>query len=120
VRSCSAIRPRSLSLEANGFLALAEFDKPINGGNNDEVIDRRDLIFNKLRLWQDRDHDGVSDQGELLLLQIQGAGIVEIGLKYKESKRVDEFGNTFRYRGKVKVNNATLDKTIWDVFLIRG
>jgi hypothetical protein len=95
----------------NGFLALAEYDKPQNGGNGDGLIDKNDTIFASLHLWQDSNHNGVSESSELHALS--DLHIYSISLDFKESWRTDQYGNKFRYRAKV---NAT--RWAWDVFFV--
>jgi hypothetical protein len=104
--------------DKNGFAALAEFDFPAQGGNNDGVIDSHDSIFYSVRLWQDRNHNGVSEPDELHTLE--QLGLASIELTYKESKRRDEHGNWFRYRAKVKdKGGAQFGRWAWDVFFVK-
>ena len=104
------------STTRNGFVALAEFDLPENGGNSDGLITKNDAIFNSLLLWQDANKNGVSEPSELHALKQFGLKTIE--LDYKEERRTDEYGNQFKYRSKVKDNkDAQMGRWAWDVIL---
>ena len=78
--------PQPQSEEPNGFAALAVFDRRVNGGNENGLLDPDDTVFSFLRLWIDKNHDGISQPEELFTLPT--VGLFAINLHYRESKRV--------------------------------
>jgi hypothetical protein len=65
---------------SNGYEALRAHDHPSYGGNGDSEIDRKDRIWSRLRLWVDRNHDGLMTSNENYTLS--AANVVSISLDY--------------------------------------
>ncbi len=61
------------TLASSGFVALAEFDE-----NSDNRIDSGDSVFADLRIWQDVNHNGISEADELSSLADSGVESISL------------------------------------------
>ena len=61
------------SFTGSGFADLAAYDS-----NHDGRIDASDLIFSKLKVWQDANQDGVAQPGELHSLADEGIASISL------------------------------------------
>lgn len=94
------------STEKTGFEELKELDT-----NNDGIIDSKDADFNKIRLWQDLNENGVTDEGELKTAT--EAGIKSI---LTNSYKMNEINNNniITEKATVVYNDGTT-KDLYDV-----
>lgn len=85
----------------NGFEALRFIETPSYGVITppDGIIDARDVMFRRLVLWTDRNHNGESEPDELQSLD--QAGLVSIATDYTVVGRRDRYGNEFRQMGRL-------------------
>jgi hypothetical protein len=79
---------------SNGFIALGVLDT-----NGDGRIDAADEAFGRLKMWRDWNRDGISSADDLVPLS--SVGITALSLDYALSRKLDRWGNLFRYRAKV-------------------
>lgn len=86
--------------DANGFAELAQYDE-----NADGQIDELDAAYTKLRLWQDKNADGVSQEDEVSSLYEMG--LRSISLAYQNVHEDDGKGNTLAQRGSFTRNDGT-------------
>ena len=93
----------------NGFETLAQYD-----ANGDGVIDANDPIWSRLVLWVDRNHDGISQPGEIT--PISATPITAIDLRRHWLRRRDSSGNYFLYEGHVHMGKRVVP--FYDVFLL--
>jgi hypothetical protein len=99
---------------SNGFEALAELDG--TGAARDGVINNADTAYYELRLWLDKNHNGVSEPDELS--RLDDAGLTVIELAYGRTGRRDSDGNRLLYKSRafVDMNGVQIPRTIYDVF----
>ena len=103
----------------NGFAALAVYDRLDHGGNGDGWISKEDAIYDKLRVWVDENHDGISQPAELHTLE--SVGVAAISLQYELSQTTDRYGNRFRLRSIIRdATGGEADTVIYDVLLTLG
>ena len=88
--------------DPNGFLALAWYDQPAQGGDMNLILDKRDKIWTKLKLWIDQhcyktpDVPCASLPSEVHSLE--SAGINSISLIYTGANdHTDAYNNRFKY-----------------------
>ena len=109
------VTPQHPSDSPNGFLALALYDDGLSGGNEDGRISSADEVFPLLGLWRDTNHNGYSETDEIITLAEAGLEWVDLG--YRESSRVDRYGNEFRYHSRSGWSEGS-DRRVWNVYLV--
>jgi hypothetical protein len=100
----------------NGFQALAFFDRTGNGGNGNGVIDPADSVFSRLRVWFDRNRDGVSQRDELVPLS--ALGVEYIQLSATALNRFDTNGNLLWFRSSFVFKNRGVSRESDIVYVI--
>ena len=109
--------PQPATEDPNGFAALAVYDLAENGGNGDHVISSDDQVYGDLRLWRDANRDGVSQEEELSTLASMGVQSIE--LDYVLSRKVDRYGNEFRWRSQVHLVDGGRTMRAADVIFLK-
>jgi hypothetical protein len=110
------LTPQPSSPNRNGFLALAVYDLPKNGGNGDGFITAADSIFPHLLVWTDKNQNGISEPDELQT--VAQAGFTSIALNYNAGHYKDQYGNIFRYHSQVGMDRLLFDHQVYDVYLV--
>jgi hypothetical protein len=88
---------------ANGYAALAKYD-----ANHDGKIDKKDPVFNQLRLWQDTNRDGIGQAGELESLVKFDVDYIDLDYSTKFAE-TDQWGNQTLMKSVVRYNSGAMD-----------
>jgi len=113
-RSYSGTSPRNARHKQKRFLALAEFDKPENGGNGDGVINRdmRSFAASFVAGFEPNESQNLTNFIHCFI------GLKAFSLEFRLSQRLDQYGHEFRYRSKVREPGIRKwGNAAWDVFV---
>jgi hypothetical protein len=98
VQKYSAYPVASTSTVTASVSPAVVFDEAAYGGTGDGVVNRDDAIWHSIRLWTDRNHDGVSQPSEIDTLG--AVHIEELVLTATRVHNVDEHGNILMFEGE--------------------
>lgn len=104
----------------HGFEALKFTEGPSYGPSSANYrIGPDDAIFHRLMIWIDANHNGISEPTELTpLLE---AGLLELSLDYRRSRRRDRHGNEYRLSApswwRHPETGLPVRRTVYDVWL---
>lgn len=98
----------------NGFEALAQYD-----ANKDNRIDSNDPIFPKLKLWFDKNTNGIADKGEMVNLNTE---VSSISLNFTDVSRSIGFdhGNMVAFKAAFESPKCGTNCKVYDVFFGTG
>jgi hypothetical protein len=98
----------------HGFRPLADYDAGALGGNENGMIDADDDVFSALRVWVDRNHNGLSEPAELLGLSAAGLHSISYGYGFADTR--DEHGNVLWLEGRAW--KGTGEVKVYDVIFL--
>ncbi len=98
---------------SNGFAALAKHDE-----NHDGLIDAKDAVFVRLRLWGDANQNGLADTGELVTLKTKNVRAINLAFITKPT-RIDFFGNESREESVIELEGGR-EIRLKDYWLVSG
>jgi LysM repeat protein len=87
----------------NGFEALKALDT-----NQDGKVDKQDVGFNNLKVWQDKNSNGKLDDDELL--SMGDTGIKSLNTNYTNSNEIDTNNNHHKQQGNFTKTDGTTNK----------
>jgi len=106
----------------HGFEALRKWDglkadrRTYDPASRDGFIDARDAVFEHLRFWADRNHDGEAQPSELF--SAKDLGIVSLDLRYDPRYwEVDKHGNQIMFKSIVKTSDGR-SHLMYDIWLM--
>ena len=85
-----------------GFAKLKTFDS-----NKDGLVNESDSLFGSLKLWQDANENGITDEGELVSLE--SAGITDLNTDYKDVFATDVHGNVHGEHSNALKDGSSVD-----------
>jgi len=94
---------------SNGYEALAKYDS-----NGDGIISSDDPVYAKLKIWQDKNHDGVATASELKSLKDAELAAIDLHYDAKFAEQ-DIYGNFINYKSVAKTTDGNY-RLVFDVW----